>query len=753
MSAPPIQSEEQAKARTAIVTRPPGILLALGILIWSAVVLASYYPRPLQALLHTLGLSTGPWLPPLSGIILPTAVSLARLAEVIWALGCTAFLAVTATAFGWRLMQALRLGTTGFAENLLFSCALGLGGIAYVGLLLAGMQLLMRPALVMVALLLGLHAVAWVSTSPWRLSEAPDGRLPQQTAVAEGLAMSRDKTPRESRRPVLAALTGAMLGLFGLTALVVALAPEVEFDALWYHLFLPQQHLLAGELVDIPHEWVSLYPQTVELLFGVGLAWGGPIAAKLVHFLFGSLNVGATYLLARRWLAPVDALFAALIFVSVPSAHWEFTTANIDLAIALFTSLSLLELIGWWAGGDNRRVIRAALMLGLALASKHLGLLLLPVAMLIVLLGLVLGEERTQSTTIHGIGRLFVTRLVGFLTRPQHCALLVAFPIVAFALAAPWYLRSWLKTGNPVFPMLYSIFGGPPNRWNAANERGFALLVERNFGLGRDPTTLLALPWHMTTAADRFGGSIGPLFLIALPGIVLLFLVRRSTSLWVLGLWVLSSFALWASPISSFQARFLLVIMPPLAILAALGLKVLAEQLQTSGWTRLAAGVVPAAVFILVFHLPFFIPWHSTFPVAATLYDDIDVGAIVDRQAAEAYTARHVPGYGAARFANEYLPDESRILTLVEGFHFYSDQPLLLWHAALAQPATVARPNGKPEAVLDALGELKITHILMPRNLEEPRRLGMILAEDEFIQQHLKPIYHDDQTVLFVVGR
>lgn len=724
-------------------------ILAAGLALWIIVVLAAYYPRPIQALAHRLGLATAPWLPPLAGVTLPPEWGVGRLGEALWAILCVVFLGWTSTALGWRLMRAGRMNTTGDAQDLLFSCALGLGATAYAVFLL-GLGLLTPAALALLAAALGLHAVLWTWQGPWR----PAG---DRGARAGGFgplrAIWRDCTAAIAtlrRRPTLG-ITALLLGLFGLTALLVALGPEVEFDALWYHLFLPRQHLATGRLVDIPEEWVSLYPQTIELLFGLGLGWGGVIAAKLVHYLFGLLAAGATYLVARHWLPARWALVAALLFISTPTVHWELTTAHIDLAVAFFVTLSLLDLVHWWDGGDDRRVVRSALMLGLALASKHSALLLLPAACLIVLAGLFVEGRRGDATTGGSGTSPLGSRLRALLHR-RRLLLLPAFPALALTLASPWYLRSWLHTGNPVFPMLYPIFGGPADRWSPANEREFAILAA-GFGVGRDPTTLITLPWHLTVAPDQFAGSLGPIFLIALPLMGLALFVSRSTSLWLLALWTLSYGVLWASPVGFFQLRFLLSIVPMLAVLAALGLRLLARQLRAIGRPRLAAGVLPLGLLMTALNLPFFIPWHGAAPGASTLYDGIDLGAVVDRQAAAAYTTRLVPAYGAAQFANTYLPPTARILTFEEGFHFYSDRPLLLWHAAMARPATVARPWGDERQVLAALQEMNITHVLMPRNRDKLRQLQIVLAEDGFLQQHLVPVYHDDGIVIYEVAR
>jgi len=72
----------------------------------------------------------------------------------------------------------------------------------------------------------------------------------------------------------------------------------------------------------------------------------------------------------------------------------------------------------------------------------------------------------------------------------------------------------------------------------------------------------------MTVHAARYGGALGPIFLLLIPGLAL----RGSRHSWqeraVLGM-IFVYLILWASPFSSFQVRFLVPLTPFLAILAA----------------------------------------------------------------------------------------------------------------------------------------------------------------------------------------
>ena len=82
------------------------------------------------------------------------------------------------------------------------------------------------------------------------------------------------------------------------------MAPEKEWDALWYHLWLPKLWLEAGGPVDVVTEYVSLYPLTWELLYGAAMSLGGPVSAKLLHFICLPLTGLLVYQIIQRFFPP-----------------------------------------------------------------------------------------------------------------------------------------------------------------------------------------------------------------------------------------------------------------------------------------------------------------------------------------------------------------------------------------------------------------------------------------------------------------
>lgn len=602
------------------------------------------------------------------------AVARAGIAGIGSALVCAAVVASGALVLrliGWR--------TTSRVEQVVFAAVTGVVVVVHGSLLLAAAGMY-RPIplaiLVAVLLLSGIPEARRIGTT--------EGRICDVTIV----------------RPLAAgwiALAAVALGY----ALVAALAPEKEYDALWYHLPLPRVWLEAGRPVDVVEEYVSLYPLAWEQLFAVGMTFGGTVAAKLLHFACLPLLAVLVAQSARRFIPGASPAAAAALLVTTPTLLWESTTAYVDLALALHAAAACYALARYAETRERPWGIVAALQFGLAASTKHLGVPITMIALALFVLA---------------PGRIHAVRAA---VKP---ALLMA--LLASALPLPWYLRAWHRSGNPVFPEMFSFFGAsPPERWDAITERGLAHF-KAHFGLGHSPWALLTLPWDATVHGALFGGSLGPLFLVLIP---MLIVVRRQVAAVRWLAWgTLAYLAVWASPVSSLQLRFLMPIVPPLALLAAAALD--GAEGWAAGATRHGRGLVAAGVMCLAFlNLPPFTPLHDRAGSVGWLTHVLrksPVAVVMGRESQELYLRRVVPSYAAWQWINTFLPPAVRILAFSSGDQLYAERPRVSYDATVARGAVWGAPGTGANASLEALRRLRITHILFSR-----RELARLKAE------------------------
>jgi hypothetical protein len=628
----------------------------------------------------------------------------------VTAIGTVILILLAAQVLGAGAVRLLRWSPEDWRERILYQTALGLGSLSYLSLLMAYARIYggmaMRLCIAMPLVASGVWGVCHGQHKRWRWLRCPhvssQGERHWQFIVLIGL----------------------------IVALVGALAPETEWDALWYHLWLPKLWLSQGHPVDNVAEYIVLYPLTWELLFGDSMALGGPVGAKLLHFTCLPLTTVLVYQCTHRFIPSTSPWLAAALFITVPTVLWEATTAYIDLALALHVGLVLYALFRYMDGRQWQWLALAMVNLGLALATKHLALFV-------------------WGLTIGGLA------VALWWTERTLCQVLmpvVTFAVLSLLLPLPWYIRSWQASGNPFFPELFSIFGAwPPERWTAITERGLAHF-KNQFGDPRTPLNLLLLPWNITVHAARYGGNFGPLFLLCIP--VLAWYRRSTHTLWLLA-FVLGYLGLWAAPIGSFQMRFLVPIVPVLAVLAAEALGHLVEAAQTFRWG--VQTVCVGVVALLLFNFPPFTSLHEGDRAGdkgwlTHVVHKVPWGVVVGRESQEQYLIRKVPAYAAWQYINATLPPDARVLTFSGGDHLYSARARIASDATIAHAAVWGAQPGQEQQAIRSLHRLSISHILIDnKSLAMDRLAPVALLQPDFREEWYELVYQDSKFTLFRV--
>ncbi len=443
---------------------------------------------------------------------------------------------------GWLLLVALGLGLWGLAwlrlaglstgERLVFGVALGLGALGLLALAVGLAGGFNRLAAYAITLMLTVAAAPqlrriWPALRRWRLAERP---------------------------PRLAAF---YLLIYALLALLAALLPPTDWDGLFYHLTGPKLYLEAGRVVgglDVPH---FSFPALMEMLFAWAMLLRDDVAAKLLHAGYGFLLAGLVYLTARRFLSDRAGWPALLILASMPLVATLAGWAYNDLALA-FYQLSAVYWVIIWANQQTN-------------SNSQFTVHNSPLIMSGVLAGLAMGLKYTSFVT----PLVIVIIIAGYAARRPLFAVRAAavFALPAALVAAPWYLKNWLFTGNPVYPFLFGIFGG--HLWDGFRAGWYAAA---GTGVGWQPATLLALPWLLTLGvrdANFWDGRTGPLLLLFLPLLIWAGVSRRFAgrptppAAKILLAYALAHFAAWTAGViwsqSLWQSRLLL---PALAALA-----------------------------------------------------------------------------------------------------------------------------------------------------------------------------------------
>ena len=538
------------------------------------------------------------------------------LADHVFALGLLAGLLWLSASLGLRLVRILGAGLELSLENLLFSVALGLGGLAYL-VLGFGFVGLLHPwalALLLVVLAIGVRA---------ELAELA-AELP--SLAAAWLAQCRQLAREPISRPILVLLEVEVVVL-----VLRTLAPPTGYDALIYHLTGPREFLRLGRLAPLPDLSQANFPFTTEMLYLLGLAFGSDELPSLLHASLAVLTTVATFSFGRRFFSPRVGWLAAAVFSSAPAVTFYAAQANVDFGWAYFDFLAVYAFAIWTQGARTRWLVMAGLAAGLSLGSKYLGILTFAA----LGLGILVGAVRA--------GR----------PRPAELALLLArFAAPAALIAAPWYLKNWQWLGSPVWPFL------------APDALGEDLpYLVRNMNGGREPLDYLLLPLRLYLGGSvEFPEAIPPILFMVVPFYALVPKHRLVNCL--LALAALHC-AVWSQGIQAL--RYLFPVFPALSLAVAYVLDHAMRFAQVGRFGQLAARALLALG--LLFGASMSMAWIGR---------ELPFGQLLGLESRQAYLNRNLNDYGAIRYLNEHGDEVSRVLMLGDSRRFYVASPVVV---------------------------------------------------------------------------
>ena len=327
---------------------------------------------------------------------------------------------------------------------------------------------------------------------------------------------------------------------------------------------------------------------------------------RLAAIPFGVATVALAWLLART-LFPNDTFLAVTVpaFVAFqPQISYEAAMVNNDiLAIALFSLLLYLCVLGLRDGFSRRLSLGLGVAIGLSLLTKGTSLMALPLVGLAVLLGVGWRDLR------------------GLVKQ----ALWIGLPTIV--LAAPWYVFLYRTYGNlDAFEQIAAL-----QWWNRPLGGVFDLLFDEEFVLLRFKETWGEYGWRLIHLDDRLLWAIAIATFLSVVGLGLYAIVagRDVAPAWndatmqprawqVKALVVLFAACVVAylavvqfgTRFALTQARYYFPVVIAAALLAMLGLRTLIP----AAWRPLGRGIVVAALIALNVSLfvQYVLPFHAS---------------------------------------------------------------------------------------------------------------------------------------------
>lgn len=476
-----------------------------------------------------------------------------------------------------------------------------------------------------------------------------------------------------------------IIAAFSLNLIVGAMSPPRDFDVREYHLQGPKEWFQAGGIQFLEHNVYTSFPFLTEMLSLGGMVllddwWDGALAGKLTLAMFQLLTTLTVFAIARRWVGSGAAWISATVYIAIPWTTRISLIAYAEGALTFYLVAAIMSALVAASGeqaGRKRLIILTGFLSGSAMAAKYPGVLsvVIPVGLYLVLSTWRRSGQSVESRASR-VRDLLQTGAV--------------YSAAVLAAVSPWLIKNLIDTGNPVYPLMSSVFGGVdlgPDfsaRWGPAHSPG-------NYEILRIPSDLAGIFFTSTWTSPLLCALVMPSLL----------LVRRQYGVrWIWGsvIWMIVSWWILTHRID----RFWIPILPAMAVLAG------------SVWTlsRRAAWRTFVLTAVIVCS-------HYQFGFCRLPLIGFHAG-LLDISKARTEAVRY-----DIRVLNKTLPASARVLMVGEAEVFdcdfdlayntvFDDSLFERWtssgRTALAVSEKTLKPPGE---ILETLARHRITHILV----------------------------------------
>lgn len=454
-----------------------------------------------------------------------------------------------------------------------------------------------------------------------------------------GLAVYRIPAAPTPQSPRLGAVEWMLVALAALAFAgdtFEALAPPVDADSLAYHFELSRRFVEAGRLFFVPRAFDGAAPLLVQMTYTAAFTMGGEKAMTLWTLLSGWGACALLISLCRRWLDTRWSLILALMFQTLPAMVYGAGSGQVEARLALFVLVAAIGLIEARRTDALLPAVLVGLGAGFYAGGKFTGLVFIAAA---------------------GLALLAVSGRRWF-SRGLACG------VAALVAGGQWYVWNFIHTGDPIFPVLFTVLGLPDGPyWDAS----YAAEMKAYLALRHDQIALWER-WAYPVVATLFPSApmeagrvgLGPFFLMIMP-VSLLGAWRFRRDLWrsplaPVALMTVLFFLIWLQFGGIPKVRHLVPIIPVLTL--CLGV---AACRASESWAWRPLGM--AAVLALAVNF-----------AAVAFFDRPFVVHVLSGEDRESFLEQNISGYKAVAWLNTRT-DVGRVLVMNRHFAYYIRRP------------------------------------------------------------------------------
>jgi hypothetical protein len=349
----------------------------------------------------------------------------------------------------------------------------------------------------------------------------------------------------------------------------------------------------------------------------------------------------------------------------------------------------------------------------------------------------------------------------------------VLFAALALMVFSPWMIRNYVWKTNPIYPLYDNLFNraisvspntqsdsqalepdSVPQQTSKADPSRWSTFAIRKIIYGESWWEIALIPVRIFFQGQDdnpryFDGKLNP-FLFFLPFLAFIHLNKDPAPLRFekkIFIFFAILFLLYAFSMSSIRIRYVAPIIPPLVILATLGL----QQLTTMVTNRIRTQPAWIGSGFVMFMITIILALNASYIWNQFRHVD-PIGYISGRMSRDAYIAKYRPEYSIYQYVNRHLPENAKLLGLFLGNRlYYSERDLIF---GVSEFKKIVNGADSEKKFLKELREKGFTHLIIRFDLFnqwankqfDDRKKELIKL---FFVGHVRPILSRDGYGLF----
>lgn len=417
-------------------------------------------------------------------------------------------------------------------------------------------------------------------------------------------------------------------------------APPTVADSLTYHYQIPLDYIRSQKIV---YHSFMLYnsPHLTELFAVMPLAFSSEVSLQFSYYLFSVFLLVAILSFAVRYYSLNVGLLASMLFFSLPLLTNIFTSGHVEVALSLTSFLALISLINYYdvesKNDQSRWLLLSAIMAGISCGIKYYGL----------------------YTAV--FVSIFVT--VEFIRSKVKLITVSIFLLLISIFAVPFYLKNFMFTGNPLYPILSTVFD--TKDWSYTHGRLFKEMVAvLKMPYGHDFLTYLLSPGLISLKNYLFNGLgnyFGPILLFSLP-VYFLFIKKLKKPFFILPIFY--GFFIWTVWFySAFQRERHLVVV---FLFLIIHISTLFFEMIKARRREFRPWIFGASIFLFVF--------LSFNYLSSLIYNVKFIKYVIRNESRDKFLSKYLSNWEDVKWVNENIPKDAKVLNYYGNINYYVDR-------------------------------------------------------------------------------